>query len=604
LSLLNELRRRNVLRVGAAYIVLAWLVIQVVETVFPAFGFGDAPVRIAVLLSAVGFFPALTFAWVFEITPEGVKKEKDIDRSQSITSKTAKQLDHIILVVLAIALGYFAIDKFVFSQQREASIADVAREEGRSAEVMKRFGPTSIAVLPFTDMSAESDQEYFSDGISEELLNLLAKIPELRVISRTSAFSFKDQKLEIPEIAARLNVEHILEGSVRKAGYRLRITAQLIEASTDSHLWSETYDRDMGNIFAIQDEIALAVVDELKIRLLDAPPKVKETTPEAYSLFLQADHLSEQVTATSLRRARDLYLQGMELDPNYAAAWLGLATAYDRMAALQLMPSNEAMALANEASERAMELAPDSAAVYEMMAWMAMRNGGDLNEVAAYMRRALQLDPRNNAALGNAALLLSSLGREEQAVALSEYQVLNDPANSVAFNNLGMRYRFVGDYAKAGQAFRTALDLNPSSFGTYYELCVTHLLAGNYDEAEESIAREQSEVFKNLGQALVDHAKGRHAQSDAIVEELIGDYGDQLSYYLAQLMAFTGKLDEAFFWLERAKLSGDSEVASGLREPLFTALYDDPRWLLFWRSIDRSPEQMASVEFDIAIPNQ
>jgi hypothetical protein len=215
MSLFAELRRRNVFRVGAAYLVGAWLVIQVVETIFPAFGFGDAAVRIGVTVLAIGLVPVLVFAWAFEITPEGLKLEKDVDRSRSITAQTGKKLDRLIMVALALALGFFAFDKFVLSGSREASIAESARQEGRAEALLESYGDKSIVVLPFADMSPGKDQGYLSDGIAEELLNLLARVPDLRVISRTSAFAFKNKDLEVSDIAERLHVAHALEGSIR-----------------------------------------------------------------------------------------------------------------------------------------------------------------------------------------------------------------------------------------------------------------------------------------------------------------------------------------------------------------------------------------------------
>ena len=254
MSLFNELKRRNVLRIATAYVVVAWLVIQVAETIFPLFGFDDAPARIVVIVLAVGFVPAMIFVWVFELTPEGLKKESEIDRNQSITQHTGKKLNRMILIVLALALTYFAFDKFVLDPSRDQSKVETARQEGRSEALAESYGDKSIAVLPFVNMSSDPDQEYFSDGISEELLNLLSKIPEMRVISRSSAFSYKGKDIDIPTIAAQLNVTHVLEGSVRKSGNQIRITAQLIEARSDTHLWSETYDRSLDDIFALQDE--------------------------------------------------------------------------------------------------------------------------------------------------------------------------------------------------------------------------------------------------------------------------------------------------------------------------------------------------------------
>ena len=242
MSLYNELKRRNVIRVTMAYVVAAWLIIQVVETILPAFGYGDAALRYVTILLAIGFIPTLVFSWAFEITPEGLKREVDVLREHSITRFTGKKLDRVIMALLALALGYFAFDKFVLDPVEDVQIAESAHQEGRSEAITESFGDKSIAVLPFVNMSEDESNEYFSDGISEELLNLLAKIPELRVISRSSAFSFKGKDIAVPVVAEQLNVAHVLEGSVRKAGDRVRITAQLIEARSDTHLWSESYD--------------------------------------------------------------------------------------------------------------------------------------------------------------------------------------------------------------------------------------------------------------------------------------------------------------------------------------------------------------------------
>jgi TolB-like protein len=297
MSFYHELKRRNVFRVGAAYIVAAWLLIQVAETIFPLFGFGDAPARITVILLAIGFPLFLLFSWVFELTPEGLKKEKDIDRTVSVTRKTGKQLDRVIILLLALGLGYFAFDKFVLDPARDAVLVEETAQQTRSDVLVESYGDKSIAVLPFVNMSDDARNEYFSDGISEELLNLLAQIPELRVISRSSSFSFKGKDIAIPEVAKQLNVAHVLEGSVRKAGNRVRITAQLIDGRSDTHLWSDTYDRELDDIFAVQDEIAAAISVALKIKLklvageMMQPEAIKTANTDAYVAYLQGREL-------------------------------------------------------------------------------------------------------------------------------------------------------------------------------------------------------------------------------------------------------------------------------------------------------------------------
>ncbi len=334
LSFYQELKRRNVFRVGAAYLVMAWLLIQVTETIFPLFGFDDSPARIVVVILAIGFIPSLIFSWVFELTPEGLQKDDEVNHAGFSVLDINKKLDRAIVVVLALALSYFAFDKFVLALQREAAQLqqqtaelDVARQAGRAEALVESYGDRSIAVLPFADMSPEGDQAYFSDGISEELLNALSGVDELRVISRSSSFALRDDDLSVPEVADRLNVTYVLEGSVRKAGDQVRITAQLIDARSDTQLWSNTYDRKLDNIFQIQDEIGQAVVSGLKVTLLGASPAFKETSPEVYTLYLQGKYLitPPQGTTDDIERAVSAFKEALTIDPDYAPVWTGLS---------------------------------------------------------------------------------------------------------------------------------------------------------------------------------------------------------------------------------------------------------------------------------------
>ena len=299
------------LRMLVLYVVAAWLIMQVAEVVI---GLANLPGWIGpgiLGLLAIGFPIAITLSWFYELTPQGMKLEKDIDPAESITHVTGRRVDFLVISLLCAAVILFSYDKWWTS------------------------GPLvqSIAVLPFANMSNDPDNEYFSDGISEEILNLLAQVPELRVTSRSSAFSFKGQNLDVPTMAAKLNVAHVLEGSVRKSGNQLRIVAQLIDVESDTHLWSETYDRELKDIFAIQDEIAGAVVAALKITLLGKEPRAIETKPEAYALYLQGLHFSNQLSAESSKKAERLLLQALEIDPGFAPAWTELGTVYERQAA-------------------------------------------------------------------------------------------------------------------------------------------------------------------------------------------------------------------------------------------------------------------------------
>jgi len=602
LSLFDELKRRNVFRVAAAYVVVAWLIIQVVETIFPAFGFGDAAVRIVTIACAIGLIPALIFAWAFELTPEGLKKEKDVDRSQSITPHTGKKLDRLIMVALALALGYFAFDKFALSESREANIARSARQEGRSEALVESFGDKSIAVLAFADMSPARDQEYLSDGIAEELLNLLAKIPELRVISRSSAFSFKGKNLELPEIAERLNVAHILEGSVRKSDDRVRITAQLIEARSDTQIWSETFDRTLEDIFAIQDEIAAAVVEQLKVTLLGAAPKLQETSPEAYALYLQARRLGRQFTAEGFEQSNALYQQALDIAPDYAAAWAGLAMNYNNQAISGQLPADESFALALEAGQKALVIDPRNALALSRLGYTRMVYENDLAAAARYMEQALEHEPTNPSVIGNAAVLLSNLGRQEQAIALFEYVAVHDPVSPVSHTNLGLSCIYAGRWEDAIASFQTALRLSPDFIGAHFYTGEALLFKGDAQAALASIQQEKWESLSLLGLTLAHHSLGQAESSDAALAELIENHAQDATVYIASAFAYRDEADQAFAWLEKAFEYGDQNIATVSAEPLFGTINNDPRWLPFLESIGKSPEQLDAIPFKVTLP--
>ena len=415
-SFFGELKRRNVIRMVGLYLVGAWLVVQVAGTVLPMFGAPEWLPRTIVVLLAIGFVPAVIFSWVFELTPQGLKRDEEVAPEQSITPQTGRRMDRMIIVVLVLALGYFAFDKFVLAPRREgALVASAVPNESKSIVNAK-----SIAVLPFVNMSEDKANEYFSDGISEELLNLLSKIPQLQVTARTSSFSFKGKEIGIPEIARTLHVAHVLEGSVRKAGNSVRITAQLIKAGTDTHLWSQTYDRKLDDIFAIQDEIAADVVKQLKVTLLGTAPKARTTDPEAYALYLQAVQLGRQFTAETFQQSDALYRKVLAIDPRYAPAWYGLARNFGNETGQGLLPGKDGFAQAREAAMKALAIEPDYAPAHASLGYVAMYGDNDLAGAALHLERALALDPVDLSVLTTSATLLQSLGRLDEALALEE----------------------------------------------------------------------------------------------------------------------------------------------------------------------------------------
>ncbi len=330
MSIFDELKRRNVFKVAAAYIIVGWLIMQAGDTLAPALHLPEWVNSLLAFFLILGFPLAMFFAWAFEMTPEGIKKEKDVDRSKSITQVTGQKLNNVIIGILVLALAYFAIDKFVLQPQvgTEPSIA------AGDAIIEEKAKEQSIAVLPFVDMSANSDNEYFSDGLSEELLNILSKIKELRVAGRTSSFAFKGKDEDLRSIGEKLNVVSILEGSVRKDDQRnrVRITVQLINVEDGYHLWSETYDRNLDDIFAIQDEIAHKVAQALRITLLGEDEsrleQVANTDIDAYDLYLKALQDVNEGGFVSLDRAVTGFQQVLALDPSYIPARIGLVKAW------------------------------------------------------------------------------------------------------------------------------------------------------------------------------------------------------------------------------------------------------------------------------------
>jgi len=605
MNLLYELKRRNVLRVGAAYIVTAWLIIQVVETILPAFGFSDSVIRYATIGAAIGFLPVLVLAWVFELTPDGLKRDAEVDRSESIAPRTGRTLDRIIMVGLAVALAYFGFDKFVINPARDAERTaelaekiDQARTAGRNQALIESFGDKSIAVLPFVNMSSDPDQEYFSDGISEELLNLLAKIPELRVISRSSAFAFKDQDITIVELAEKLNVGHVLEGSVRKAGDRIRITAQLIEARTDSHLWSETYDRTMGDVFGIQDEIASMVVDQLRIELLGDGLRSAAADPQAYELFLQGRHLAHRGSEQSVEEAISLFQQAVAIDPDYVAAWDALAVAYDNQVAMGLRPMREGAELARAATMRALEIDPDFAQSHAELGWIATSYDNNLQAAARHYEQALRLDPDNIYILAGAAVLLKTIGRVSEALALEQYIVSRDPLNPAIRINTGVSYLHLGQTEQAIQSWRSALRLSPDHIAVHYFIALALLQDG---EAATALAELEQESFEGIaisGRVMSLHALGRVEESEALLRTLLNDWSEQLPVIVARVLVNIGDEDAALDLLESAVGAGLGSRIDPIDRGL-EPLHDQPRWKALLQAIGKTREQLESIEFEV-----
>lgn len=451
MGLFEELKRRNVFRVGIAYGVASWLVLQVADIVLEALAAPEWVMKALLALLLIGLPIALLFAWAFEVTPEGIKRESEVDRTQSITSQTGRRLDFAIIVVLVLALGYFVVDKFVLrpeagppADRATADAAPDATPDATADASETAAGPApekSIAVLPFVNLSSDPEQEFFSDGISEELLNVLAQYPDLRVAARTSSFQFKGQNQDVGEIARLLKVKHILEGSVRKAGNQLRITAQLIEADNGYHLWSQTYDRELKDVFAIQDEISAAIGDALRVELAlggdeaDTVPRVAESdNTAAYEAFLKGRNLIAQRGRKNITEGVAQLERAVRLDPDYAPshAWLAIG-----ISLLLNSPSSygdytlaEVQELAVPHLDRAMALQPDLAAAWGAKALMAGQ-AGEVEAAIAAANRAVELNPVFVDALNWGAQASGAAGDYAGALAKTESLVEVDPLSVV-----------------------------------------------------------------------------------------------------------------------------------------------------------------------------
>jgi len=455
----------------------------------------------------------------------------------------------------------------------------------------------SIAVLPFVNMSRDEENEYFADGLAEELLNVLSKIRGLRVASRTSAFSFKGTKVDIPTVAQKLNVATVLEGSVRKAGNRVRVTAQLIQVATDSHLWSETYDRDLEDIFAVQDDIAQSVVKELRSALLGEKPdgsvsavvkaevlaaaKGRGDNAKAYPLYLQGLFFADRITRGDLAKGIEYFRQAVELDPGFALAWAALSRAHLIEAGYSWAPLNEGFGRSRTAAERAIELEPDLAEGYVALGLVQMNYDWDWQAADASFRRALELAPGNAEVLRGAATLAGSIGRHEEAVALARRAVVFDPLSMSAQRSLGAQCLRAGLLDEAEAVVKKTIEFHPQGGLLHCWLGRVHLAQGRIEDARAAFEAEVIEYFRLQGQALAEHAQGRPEKSDAALRGLIDKYAQDSAYQVAEVYAYRGEADLGFEWLERAYAQRDPGLSGIKSNALLRSLHGDPRWQPF-----------------------
>jgi len=519
MSLYHELKRRNVFRVAIAYLALAWLLTEVSGTLFPAFGIPEWGVRFVVIVFALGFVPALIISWAYELTPEGIKREKDVVRDSSITHITAKRLDGITIGLIVVALAFILADRMWLSPRlvvQPAPTTEVVPDNVQGSEAEPQYPPNSIAVLPFANRSANPDDAYFVDGIHDDLLTHISKIGAIKTISRTSVMQYRGTSKSIPEIATELGVATVLEGGVQRAGDQIRINVQLIDARTDEHLWAEIYDRQLlaTNIFAIQSEIAEAIAEVLRVTLSPKEQQRIDSVPTdnlaAYEAYLIGKQRLAKRTTQSLAEAEEYFRQAVELDPRYALAWAGLADAYALQTEYSGLPKRESFDKAKAAIDMALELDRGLGEAYATLGLLKLLMNDPEGAEQAF-KQALELSP--NYAPGHKwfSNLLGGLGRWEERRVRMETAVRLDPMSTSIRWHYAVSLQEIGRTEEALEQYEIALEIDPKCSNAYYGIATIQWQVFNrLDMAVQGMVKAitvepgRSDIYVSLGQLYLD----------------------------------------------------------------------------------------------------
>jgi len=506
---------------------------------------------------------------VFALTNEGLSVPNRKKMEGKLKKKNVQKRNIIAaLSIIIIVVASFFIYKYFFTQNDKAA-------------------DKSIAVLPFVDMSADKDQEYFSDGLSEELLNLLAKIPELKVIGRTSSFSFKGKNEDLRSISQKLGVAHILEGSIRKDGNKIRVTAQLIRATDGTHLWSETYDRDLDSLFKLQDEIAGAVVMQLKLKLLTAPSSAASSSNiEVHNLILQGNYFFDKLDNENVAKAIDFYNQALIIDSNDARAWGKLANAISRQSWQNYIDQNTGYEKARHAALKSISLDSKLAIGYIELADINLYHDFDWRGAEQGYQKALSLEPGNSEIIYGLSDLYQGIGRRKEAISYSSQTILLDPLKPLYFMNLGSVQTYAGQLQEGIFSYKKALELDPRFQRAHMYQGRNYLLLGKPELALKEMQLENVEPYKIFGLALAYHALGRKKEADEILKEFLEKYQNNWSYLIAELHAFRNEKDAAFEWLEKAYNKKDSWLYWLKGDPLIKNLKSDPRHNAFLKKMN------------------
>ncbi len=576
---ISELRRRRVFRALVGWGIVSFAVLQVVEPIMHALNLPDWTLKGVVGLLALGFPIAAALSWAFDIRATGIERTAPPAADPSGATRVPRGA-RLALLLLAIGAA--------------AAAPGVAWVAWRSARVPSKTTPTSpsIAVLPFADMSPQKDQEYFADGIAEEVLNALAHIDGLRVPGRTSSFWFKGRSAKLEDIGRELKVGAVLEGSVRKDGKRIRVTAQLVNVSDGYHLWSETFDRELTDVFGIQDEISRAVVAALKVKLLagaNARLKGRTTRVDAYDQYLLGRRLLGDESPASIRGAREAFERAVALDPGYAPAHAALAQAWGDSAGHLAENPDEVTRYAEfelAAAERAITLDPDLPDGYVARAGHRVSYRWDWSGALSDLERAKALGSENVGAQGEYAQTLAAVGRMAEAVAVARRATEDDPLSAKAWSTLAILLGNSGNFSEADSAARHCLQVSPDNPVCDFVVGLGLLGRDKPEEALVHFARNPWNWWRLEGLAVAYHRMGQTSKSQAALDELVAGEALNAAYQIAEVHAARGEPDAAFDWLERARTQHDEGLPWVRYDWLFRSLYRDPRWNRFLQEMN------------------
>src|SRR5947207_1621992 len=566
-----ELQRRHVYKVGAAYAVAGWLVVQIVTQVFPIFEVSALAQRIIVLVIVAGFPITLILTWLFDITPKGIVRTDDLPATGESHAMQRERLgmdrkmNYVLALLLVMALGYFVLDRTVL------------RRDSAQATINAK----SIAVLPLVNTSGDAANDYFSDGLSEELIAVLAKIPGLKIIGRSSSFLFKGKSDNSRTIGEKLGVTNLLEGSVRKQGDRVRIVAELINAADGRALWSETYDRELKDVFAVQSEIATAVTEQLKIKLLGAPAK-SDAAPSnnnlaAYNALQQGTFYFRLSTEEGTRKATEFYGEAIRLDPRYAVAYAQLSAAWRQLAATWLAgaEADEAYAKARNAAQTALSLAPDLAAAHEALGWVLLTPDLDFAAAAAEFRKAEKLAPADAGPKFALSFLFAAQGRLAEAENIMRQTLALDPLGVIRYLNLARILIAGGRYDEAEAALRKAIELQPAAARLHAYLTALDVIRGDAAAALQDAQLEPKGFWRDYALALALQIQNDRGAADAVLQKLIDENAVSGPFQIATVYGLRKEPDKMFEWLERAYTEHDPGLTQLLGPPFILNYKDD-----------------------------